>query len=63
MIAVAGSRGADTGRAPTVMEETIPRAIDRIDASPEPSARLDGLDKPAFHNEFLALSKKNDPIA
>jgi hypothetical protein len=46
-----------------VKEETIPRAIDRVDASPELSARLDGLDKPAFHSEFLTLSKKNDPIA
>jgi hypothetical protein len=44
-------------------EKTIPSAIDRIDASPELSARLDDLDKPAFRSEFLALSKKNDPIA
>lgn len=35
--------------------ETVLRVIDRIDASPELSARLDGLDRHMFHREFLTL--------
>ncbi len=36
-------------------EETILRVIDRIDASPELSARLDELDKQALRSQFLTL--------
>ncbi len=49
------ARGMQTRAGLPLVGETILRAIDRINASPELSARLDELDKHTFRAEFLRL--------
>ena len=49
------ARGMQTRAGLPLMGETVLRVIDRIDASPELSDRLDELDQHAFRREFLAL--------
>ena len=49
------ARGMQTRAGLPLVGETILRAIDRINASSELSARLDELDKHAFRAEFLRL--------
>ena len=49
------ARGMETRDGPSLEGETIIRVLDRIDVSPELSARLDELDDHTFRDEFLAL--------
>ena len=51
------ARGIRTRDGLPLMGETILRVIDRIDASPGLSDRLDELDERTFRREFLALYK------
>ena len=49
------ARGMRTRAGLQLSGDTILRVIDRINANPELSARLDKLDKQTFRREFLIL--------